>query len=213
MQVFETFPSLKDLLKVNPALKYILWDMDGTIMKTEPFHTKATCELIKHYNPSAKFSYEEIDHISLGVTDETCLKKLIEQKFLSPISLEEFIKTKDHFFEQVLQKTSPEQICAIEIQKLIASANEQGIKQAIVTSSEKALTLLLLDFLNISHKFSFILTREDTAKNKPDPLPYLTAMKKFDAKREECLILEDSPSGLAAAKASQIEYIQAKWYY
>ena len=48
----------------------------------------------------------------------------------------------------------------------------------------------------------FVLTREDYQHTKPHPEPYLTAMARHDLRPEDCIVVEDSERGLAAATAA-----------
>ena len=58
---------------------------------------------------------------------------------------------------------------------------------------------------NLLHLFDFILTREDYGKSKPDPEPYLLALANSRQAIKDCLVIEDSPRGLAAAKAAGLD--------
>ena len=62
-------------------------------------------------------------------------------------------------------------------------------------------------FLYFAYYFDFVLTCEDYKKSKPDPEPFLTAIKRTGLKREHCIIVEDSERGLDAAKAAGIRCI------
>ena len=53
--------------------------------------------------------------------------------------------------------------------------------------------------------FDFILTREDYGESKPNPEPYLTALKKSGYQPQECLVIEDTERGLTAATAAGIK--------
>ena len=73
---------------------------------------------------------------------------------------------------------------------------------AIVTSSRR-------DHFDAIHRksgllqfFDFVLTREDYAHAKPNPEPYFLALANSKVPKDKCLVIEDSPRGLAAAKAA-----------
>ena len=53
----------------------------------------------------------------------------------------------------------------------------------------------------------FVLTREDYTQSKPHPEPYLTAMKRHGLRPDQCIIVEDSERGLAAATAAGVDCI------
>jgi len=75
-------------------------------------------------------------------------------------------------------------------------------QMAIVTSSRRDHFELIHAGTDLLHLFSFILCREDYREAKPDPEPYLLALQRSGADVRNCLVIEDSVRGLAAAKAA-----------
>lgn len=212
MHQFTCPPTLTQILELIPSFQFLLWDMDGTIMETEALHTQATVDILRKYSPQMPYSPDQIDQLCLGATDAKCWQDLKNLGLVQDLNLEEFIHEKTQSIKDQLQNLNPKNLIKTEVLELMKALYEKGHKQAIVTSSEKDVTKLLVEKLGLNTYMDFILTREDTPENKPSPLPYNTAMKKFGAKKEECLILEDSPTGLAAARSSGAHYFQAMWY-
>ena len=64
--------------------------------------------------------------------------------------------------------------------------------------------------LNISGYFSIVVSCEDTAKGKPDPEVFFIAARKLGVAPEECVVIEDSSSGVMAAKAAGMTCIALK---
>ena len=73
---------------------------------------------------------------------------------------------------------------------------------AIVTSSRRDHFELIHAGSGLLEHFDFILCREDYREAKPDPEPYLLAVQRSGRDAKSCLVIEDSPRGLAAAKAA-----------
>jgi beta-phosphoglucomutase-like phosphatase (HAD superfamily) len=73
---------------------------------------------------------------------------------------------------------------------------------AVATSSRRAYTERLLCRHRLEDRFEFVLTSEDVSRGKPDPEIYIRAAERFGVPAESMLVLEDSPSGVAAAKAA-----------
>lgn len=73
---------------------------------------------------------------------------------------------------------------------------------ALVTTASKKNTLELLHCFGKENCFDLIVTQDDVKKNKPDPEAYLYTMAQFGARPENCIIFEDSKTGIAAAEAS-----------
>ena len=80
-------------------------------------------------------------------------------------------------------------------------------RMAIVTTSKRSDFELIHRSRKIQDFFEFVLTVEDCARAKPDPDPYLRALKRFNAQPEEALVIEDSARGLAAALAAGVQCV------
>jgi HAD superfamily hydrolase (TIGR01509 family) len=77
-----------------------------------------------------------------------------------------------------------------------------GLPLAVGTSSGRAYADRLLRGHGLINRFAFLLCREDVTLHKPDPEIYRTAASKFGLEPAEVLVLEDTPTGLLAAKAA-----------
>jgi HAD superfamily hydrolase (TIGR01509 family) len=78
------------------------------------------------------------------------------------------------------------------------------VVMGIVTSSRREHFEAMHQKTGLLPRFDFILTREDFSLSKPDPEPYLKALEKCGYGPDECLVIEDSPRGLASARAAGI---------
>ena len=77
---------------------------------------------------------------------------------------------------------------------------------AVVTSGSRAVATLRLETAGLPIPAVFI-TSDDVRRGKPDPEPYRTAAARLGVPERDCLVLEDSPTGLAAAKAAGMRVI------
>lgn len=77
---------------------------------------------------------------------------------------------------------------------------------ALVTTASRRNTEDILKAFGLEKYFDLVMTREDITHNKPSPEGYIKAMEFFRASPEECLIFEDSPVGMEAARRSGITY-------
>lgn len=83
-------------------------------------------------------------------------------------------------------------------------AQSMGTMCAIASSSSHAWVDGHLQHRNIDHFFSTVVCREDTRQHKPDPEPYLTALRRLGVGAEHAVAVEDSPAGVTAARAAGI---------
>ena len=212
MRIFDTPPELKDLKSEMPNLKALLWDMDGTILNTEKIHAEATFEVIKQ-NPGLKQMKEEhVFNFVLGQTDSEVYYRLNKENLIANLDLLTFIDIKDDIFLNMVRQAPTDSCINPQISRLLTDASKANIKNVLVTSSENKIAIELLSHFKIIEMFEHIITRESTARNKPDPSPFNLATKLSGVKKSEALIFEDSPIGLEAARQSGIQFIQANWY-
>ena len=84
--------------------------------------------------------------------------------------------------------------------ELIAEVAAAGVPYGLVTSSERPIMAAVLDRLEVT--FPVTVCGDDVSHSKPDPEPYLLAAAKVGADPRQCVALEDSPNGVAAAEAA-----------
>ena len=82
---------------------------------------------------------------------------------------------------------------------LLRTAKETWCRTGLATMSRREEALRVLRALELESSLDIVLTSEDVEKPKPDPEIYLLAAQKLDVPPEECLVLEDSPTGVRAA--------------
>ncbi|GII78171.1 phosphoglycolate phosphatase [Sphaerisporangium rufum] len=84
---------------------------------------------------------------------------------------------------------------------LLAAVRAAGVPAGLVTSSSRRIAEAVLDGIGRAH-FDVVVTADDVRRFKPDPEPYLRAASTLDAHPGRCVVLEDSPKGVAAATAA-----------
>lgn len=85
--------------------------------------------------------------------------------------------------------------------ELLAEVRAAGVPAALVSSSHRRLIEPVLDAVGREH-FALSVAGDEVARTKPDPEPYLTAAARLGADPARCVVLEDSPNGVAAAEAA-----------
>jgi HAD superfamily hydrolase (TIGR01509 family) len=88
--------------------------------------------------------------------------------------------------------------------QLVRSVGAAEIKTGLASSSPRELVDLALGRLNITGLFDFILSGDQVVRGKPAPDIYLTAARELGVNCENCLVIEDAPHGVAAAKAASM---------
>ena len=107
---------------------------------------------------------------------------------------------------QMLDRAFAERVAAgVTVQpgalRLLDAAAELGIPVALVTASERAVAGLVLDRLG-RHRFAHSVAAGEAGRDKPHPDPYVSAARALGVDPRDCLAVEDTPTGAAAALAA-----------
>jgi len=181
--------------------KYILFDNDGVLVETEKWYFEANVKALAELN----VKLEEQVYMEImakggtawevaqkqGISEETINKK----RFQRDIYYQEFLKTKNIEIDGV---------------KDILTKLSKKYKMAIITTSRRVDFDLIHKKRGIIDFMDFTLCVEEYKRAKPYPDPYLEGLKKFNAKKEETIIVEDSQRGLTSAFNAGIECVIVK---
>jgi len=178
-----------------PRLEAVLFDMDGVIIDSEPLWTEAERRFLARrmleYSPQLKT-------VMMGRDAKEAVRLLIDYYSLSE-SVEEVtaerIQLVTELFKEHLQPVP-------NVLQLLRSLKEKGIRTGMATSSPEQLVRLAVDKLGIAGLFDLIMSGDQVEQGKPAPDIYLAAAKKIGVDPEHCLVIEDAPLGVAAAKAA-----------
>ncbi|MCC7206626.1 MAG: HAD-IA family hydrolase, partial [Anaerolineae bacterium] len=85
---------------------------------------------------------------------------------------------------------------------LLDTVRPWGYRLAVVTASERAIVNSVLGELGVLDRFHAIVSGDDVKRGKPDPEPYLTAVRALQVDPAHCFVLENAPVGVEAAKAA-----------
>jgi beta-phosphoglucomutase len=172
-------------------LSAILWDMDGVLVDSIDLHYQSWRKALEGFGiPLSRQKYLQF----FGRSSIDVAEGVIGPE-ISPIIRSEIRQRKDNIFEELVPHMALEMPGAIEWVRRFSAY----LPQAVATSSTYQQAILILDHLGISRLFQTIVTSSDVP-GKPDPSVFLTAARGLDIEPANCLVIEDSPSGVEAAK-------------
>lgn len=174
-------------------IRGVLFDMDGLVLDTEKLYTRFWMEACRFYG--------------FPMTLEQALKMRAANSRLSQENLHRFfgpgadyrqcrakrIELMDAYIEENGVETKP------GIRELLDCLEEKGIPAAITSSSPPERIENHLRSVNLLHRFSKICSGYEVPWGKPAPDIYLHGAASLGLKPEECLALEDAPTGILAA--------------
>lgn len=88
------------------------------------------------------------------------------------------------------------------LDKVLSLARSRGVAVAVVTNAPRENTYFILSALGLRDTFGVVVLGQECAAPKPHPEPYLAAMRALGVQAKNCVVFEDSPSGIAAGTAS-----------
>lgn len=212
METLFQVPSLQSLKDPHPALRAALFDMDGTLFNTEPLHAQIFEALAQALHIKLP-NLEEIHHQFKGMTDKQVLEAARSLPgFPQSMSFEEFIALKNERLLTLIARTDHRSWTKSAVEGLLREMKAGDVTVALVTSSERVITEALLMKTGYRQYFDLVITLQDVKDPKPHPGPYLKAMQLLNVGRLECVIFEDSPTGLQAARESGCRSLKVEWW-
>jgi HAD superfamily hydrolase (TIGR01509 family) len=175
-------------------LKAVLFDMDGTLVDTERnwFATETAVMADLGFTLTAQHA-----EYLLGSPMERAVAYLLAVSGLDvpPSELERRINA-----GMVAQLRDGVDLRP-GAKRLLAELDDAGMPCALVTASQRVIVDAVLPSIG-AHHFRFTVAGDEIARTKPHPDPYLTAARRLDAPPRACVVIEDSPTGIASGEAA-----------
>jgi beta-phosphoglucomutase len=178
--------------------KAIIFDFDGTLIDSVPVYFSIFRMLAKKFGQNCK----EEDFTSInGVSISESIRKMIkEKKFKKRVLLYLFLNKRK--IQQTIMSGIKLFPHTIECLKRV-----RGFPMVIATNANKKYLQYNLERFNLLDYFQVCVTKEDVRYGKPSPDVFMLASKKIGVPPEECVVIEDSPAGVTAAKKAGMRCI------
>ena len=171
-------------------IKAILWDNDGVLVDTERLYFQATREILAR----AGVDLTQDMFVEYSLKKGKSVWHLAVEKGTPPDQVGRMRDERNARYGQLLQQENT----VIEgVAETLPKLHQFAM--GIVTTSRREHFDIIHRSSDLLQYFSFILTREDYDKSKPDPEPYLRGLEKMGVEKSECIVIEDSKRGLTAA--------------
>jgi len=190
----------KEAANTAMKYKYILFDLDGTLLNTNKLIIES-------------FKYTLKKHLDINIDDSDILKYFGEPLM---VTLERFSKEKaKEMFDTYIKYNESIHDDMVEVfgdvESLLEEILKMGCKTAVVTSKRKALAERGLRLFDLLKYFDDIIALEDTEKHKPDPEPILEAISRLNANKNEALMVGDSEFDIKCAKNAGVDSVFVSW--
>jgi len=171
----------------------VIFDMDGVICHTNPYHSIAFREFfsVRDLAPSD----EDFAQHMFGKSNSYILSHFLQR----PIAGEELLQLEEEK-EGLFRKIYEPHVSPITgIVDFITDLKNNGTAIGVATSAPRANLDLIFSKVALRSKLGSILASEDVKKHKPDPEVYLSSAINLGVLPEQCVVFEDSFSGVTAA--------------
>ena len=182
---------------MTPKITHIIYDNDGLLLDTEPFYTEAHAMVAARYGKTFDWS---IKSRMIGLRAEDSAKICIDALGI-PLTVPEYLEARRSKLEDLFPGSEPLP-GAVRLTQRFA---ELGIPQAVATSADRHhFDLKISRHRDWYALFDCIVTGDDpeVRHGKPAPDIFLTAANRMRSNPAKCLVFEDSPAGIAAARAA-----------
>jgi len=173
----------------------VLWDMDGVLVDSGPFHWQAWEKLSREVG--FLMSYEDFQR-TFGWRNEEILRELLGPP-ISDQRVAELGDRKEELYRDAVRGNVKPLPGAIE---LLRKLRETGFRQAVASSAPRANIELILEELEIEGDFDAVLCDRDVERGKPDPQIFLRAAERLGVVPPRCLVIEDAVMGVRAARGA-----------
>ena len=181
-------------------IKGVIFDMDGTIVDSLPYHYEAW-KIFFNENKVENFSEKLKDYKGGGTLD---LMTAVYGDKYSRKELKIMTDDKEIIFREIYKNNVVPIAGFMEMFELIKS---KKILVGIASNAIRKNVKMILSELKIYEEFDSIICGDEVRKGKPDPEMFNETVDRFNLKKEKCLIFEDSVEGVTAAANSKVGVI------
>jgi beta-phosphoglucomutase len=178
----------------------VIWDMDGTMVDTAELHFQAWSRLAHERGmPLTRPAFVA----TFGQRNPEVIRFMFGTHF-SEQEIHELGQRKEAFYREAARQG----VALLPgVEQLLAGLQGARFRQAIGSSAPRENLLLILQLTGTEPYFDALVSMEDTQRGKPDPEVFLLAAGKLGVEPAHCLVIEDAPAGVSAAKAGGMKCI------
>lgn len=198
-------------------IKAVAFDMDGTLVRTEMLKARSYARAVREMCPNHPPEEDVVafyktvvgqsrHDVAIALMDEFSLwpaARTLEAMFDVREPWQAFVQMRLRYYRAMLNDPymlrSHRQKQAV---KLAKDLRREGLKIALATMSSCESTNMILKALDLSHAFDAVITADDIEHTKPDAEIYTVVAHTLEVEPAECLVIEDSATGLQAALAA-----------
>ena len=174
-------------------IKAVIWDMDGVIADSGPYHLAAWQEIFGERG--VKFTAVDFNHC-FGLRNDDIIRNTLG-KDISQAEVDAIAREKEITFRRLAGDKIKPLPGALELLRLL---KDNGFSMAIASSTPAENIELVTGTLGIAGFFQALVTGHDVTEGKPSPRVFLLAAQRLGVEPANCLVIEDAVAGVTAAR-------------
>lgn len=183
----------------------VIFDLDGLIVDSEPVHRRAFHILLKRHGIAYEFDVAEYGQCFVGIPVKDNMDYL-KTRFGLTASPEELLRDREAIYEALL--TEPANLVPMPgVFAVMDHLQARGLPLAVATGSPRSQGEIILRGLGIAPRLRAFVAGSDVPRTKPAPDVYVRAAAELGVAPAQCLALEDSATGVTAARAAGMRVI------
>ena len=188
-------------LQPPPRPRAVLFDIDGTLFHSDPLHLRAFQRILAEegYNGGVPIDEAFFMEMISGRQNKLICRDLFPD--WDAARSERFSDRKEAMFREM--SAADGGLAPIAgLVDFMGEIDTCGVRKAAVTNAPRRNAESMLDGIGRRDWFDALVIGDECARAKPDPMPYLIAAKQLGVPIDECVVVEDSPSGASAGVAA-----------
>jgi beta-phosphoglucomutase len=183
-----------------------IWDMDGTLVDTAELHFAAWQEIGRQLGkPFSRADFTA----TFGKRNPEILRQIYGPDRFSEKEIDDLGYRKEELYKDAARQQGVQLLQGVRA--LLKGLREAGFKQAVGSSAPRGNLDLILRLTDVEQFFDTVVAMEDTQRGKPDPQVFLVGAQRVGAAPAHCVVFEDAPAGVQAAKAGGMRCIAVRF--
>ena len=188
-------------MPLTPPLSAVIFDLDGVLLDTEPLYTQATQEVVGVFGKTYDFTLKR----RIMGSGQKAAAEFIIRELEVPLSVDEYREQVERVLERLFLTTPAMPGAELLVRELLG----RRVPVAVATSTERELYRRKALSHGWLSEVSVTVTGDDPEVPRPKPEPFIfrVAAARLGVPSERCVVVEDSPNGILAARRAGMQVI------
>lgn len=188
-------------MKVTNKIRAVIFDLDGTLIDSEPNYYEADKKLLEEYGIFDFNQEMKKKYIGIGTKD---MMKDIREKYSITDTIEDLVRKKNQYYVEIARTNT---VVFPEMKKFLEILKENKYCLALASGSSLEIITAILSITNLNDFFDIIVSADIVKNGKPEPDLFIETANRLNVLPENCLVVEDSKYGVKAAKRAYMHCI------